>query len=139
MEPLVFTEPAIKPNDELVFSVIGEKSSFWKSIHSYLAANHKDIVCEWRYYNDGKSWLYRALKKEKAIIWIGVYQNSFRVTSYLGNKADSLVENSGLSMHLKETFAKTKGEKFRPVTIEVNSETDEKDVETLIEIKLKLK
>lgn len=139
MEPIVFTDPSVVPNDELVFATIGEKRVLWKSIHDYLAQKHPDIAGEWRYYNDGKSWLYRALKKGKAIVWVAVYQNGFRVTSYLGNKAETLVENSSLSKDLKEKFAATKGEKFRPLTILVNNETAVEEVEKLIEIKLKLK
>jgi hypothetical protein len=139
MEPIVFTDPLVFPNDELVFDTLGEKNLFWKKIYEYLAQKHPVIIGEWRYYKDGKSWLYRSLKKEKAIIWWAVYQNGFRVTSYVGNKAEVLVENSDLSAELKEKFAATKGEKFRPITIWVNNETAVDDVERLIEIKLKLK
>lgn len=139
MEPLVLTDEAIEPNDEIVFSYIGEKSILWKEISDYLQAKHPEIKGEWRYYKDGKSWLYRGLKKEKVVYWVGVFQDFFRVTFYLSNKAETLIEDSDISPRLKEEFAGTIGQKFRNISIPMQSKGDVEDVKKLIEIKLKLK
>ncbi|NJK98021.1 MAG: DUF3788 family protein, partial [Bacteroidales bacterium] len=40
---------------------------------------HAEFSMEWRYYNDGKSWLYRGLKKDKVIFWVAVFQDAFNV------------------------------------------------------------
>ncbi|MBA4411334.1 MAG: DUF3788 family protein [Bacteroidota bacterium] len=61
MEPIVLTDPNVQPTDELIFSIIGENSVYWDKIIDYLYDNYSDITEECRFYNDGKSWLYRAL------------------------------------------------------------------------------
>lgn len=139
MEPIVLTDPSVEPNDELLFSIIGPNRVFWEAILDFLKNHHSDITGEWRYYNDGKSWLYRGLRKEKVIYWVGVHATTFRVTFYLSNKAEALIENSNISDQRKEEFYETAGKKFRHISILMQNMDDVEDVKKLIEIKLKVK
>lgn len=140
MEPIFLTDPSVQPTDELVFSIIGKNSIYWQKIIKYLHDNHNDITEVWRFYNDGKCWLYRTLRKKKTIYWIGILKDTFRITFYLGNKADELIEDSSLSENIKEEFQDAKHSTFgRSVTITVRSAEDLENVQKLIEIKLKLK
>ena len=139
MEPIYLTDPNVEPTDELINSIIGKNSIYWHKIIKYLSDNYSDITELWRFYNDGKCWLYRTLWKKKTIYWIGILKDTFRVTFYLSDKADSFVEESTLSDYIKEEFWNTKGSKFRAVTVVMRSEEDFEDVLRLIEIKLKLK
>lgn len=65
MEPVILTDQSIIPDDELVFSIIGDKSIYWQNIIAYLHDRYSDISDVWRFYNDGKTWLFRALKRIK--------------------------------------------------------------------------
>ncbi len=62
MEPNVLSDSSITPNDEIVFSIIEDKKTLWKQTITYLHENHKDISEVWKYYNDGKNWLFRTSK-----------------------------------------------------------------------------
>ncbi len=137
METIVLTDKSTEPNDEIIFSYIGEKKLLWNQVISHLTT--KEMVGEWRYYNDGKSWLFRGLKKEKVIFWVGVIQGTFRVSFYLSGKAEPLVESSNLPQEIKTGFEETKGQKFRAITILMDNETDVENVKKLIDIKLKVK
>jgi len=137
MESIVLTDKSTEPNDEIIFSYIGEKKLLWNQVISHLTT--KEMVGEWRYYNDGKSWLFRGLKKEKVIFWVGVIQGNFRVSFYLSGKAEPLVESSNLPQEIKTGFEETKGQKFRAITILMDNETDVENVKKLIDIKLKVK
>jgi len=137
METIVLTDKSTEPNDEIIFSYIGEKKLLWNQVISHLTT--KEMVGEWRYYNDGKSWLFRGLKKEKVIFWVGVIQGNFRVSFYLSGKAEPLVESSNLPQEIKTGFEETKGQKFRAITILMDNETDVENVKKLIDIKLKVK
>ena len=64
MEPKVLTDESVVPNEELIFSIIGEKELLWQQTMSYLYDNNKDISQTWKYYKDGKSCLFRTLKKK---------------------------------------------------------------------------
>jgi len=139
MEPIILTDPKIQPNDELIFSIIGENAIYWKLIISYLHDNHSDITEVWRFYNDGKCWLFRTLRKTKTIYWAGILKDTFRITFYLSDKAESLIEESTLSENVKEEFWKTKGSKFRAITVVMHATEDLENVLKLLEIKLNIK
>lgn len=139
MEPIVLTDPNVQPTEELIYSIIGKNSIYWQQIIHYLYDNYSDITEQWRFYNDGKSWLYRALRKKKTIYWIGILNDTFRISFYLSDKAELMIEESSLSDKIKEEFADTKLKKFRAVTVEMHTAEDLENVLKLIEIKLKLK
>jgi hypothetical protein len=140
MEPIVLTDPNVKPTDELVWSYIGEYHIYWQQIIEYLYKNHVDITEEWRFYNDGKSWLYRTLRKKKTIYWIGILKDTFRISFWLGEKAEPVIEASSLSESVKEYYRDAKRYKIgRCISIIMSSPEDLDDVIKLIELKLKMK
>jgi len=140
MEPIILTDPTIQPTDELVFSIIGENSVYWQQIVDYLYENHFDITEEWRFYNDGKSWLYRALRKKNTIYWIGVQKDTFRVSFWLSNKAEPMMKATTLPERIKEEFRSAKRfNASRCVTVIMGSPEDFENVLKLIELKLKIK
>ena len=140
MEPIVLQDKSIKPTDEIVFSIIGDKSILWQEIMNYLYDHHTDITEEWNFYNDGKAWLFRTLKKKKTIFWIGVLKDTFRISFFLGNKAEPFIEESELSEKLKNDFRNAKGSKtVRSISITMSNQEDVIDVIRLIDIKFKLK
>lgn len=140
MEPIVLTDPNVQPTDELVFSIIGENSVYWENLIEHLYEKHLNITEEWRFYNDGKSWLYRALQKKKTLYWIGVIKDTFRISFWFGDKAEPIIEASSLPEKIKEEFrnAKRYG-KIRPVSIEMHSNEDLQNVILLLELKVKMK
>ncbi len=140
MEPIVLTDPNVKPTDELVFSIIGENSVYWEQLVDYLYENHFDITEEWRFYNDGKSWLYRALRKKNTLYWIGVIKDTFRLSFYFGDKAEPIIEASLIPENIKEEFRKAKRYgKLRAISIEIRSAEDLQNVISLVELKIKIK
>ena len=139
METIVLTDRFTMPIDDLIFSIIGDKRVFWQRIITYLRDNHTDITEVWRFYDDGKCWLFRALKKKKTIFWIGIIDGTFRVSFYLADKATPLIVQSELPEKMKNEFLNTTGNKFRSITIKMNDAVDAENVIKLIEIKLKLK
>lgn len=140
MEPIVLTDPNVQPTDELVFSIIGENSVYWEKLVEYLYEKHLNVTEEWRFYNDGKSWLYKALQKKNTIYWIGVIKDTFRVTFWFGDKAEPMIEASSLTESIKNEFrtAKHYG-KIRAISIEMRSPEDFENVVKLIDLKVKLK
>ncbi len=140
MEPIVLVDKSIFPDDELIFSIIGEKQILWKQIMQYLHDQYPDITEVWNFYNDGKCWLFRAIRKKKTVFWLGVIKDGFRMTFYLADKAEPMIEDSTISEEVKNIFRNAKPSKFgRAVTIMIQRDHDVEAVKTLIELKLKLK
>lgn len=140
MDPIVLTDPNVQPTEELIFSIIGENSVYWEQIIDYVYENHFDITEEWRFYNDGKSWLYRALRKKKTLYWVGIIKDTFRISFWFGDKAEPVIEASTLPENIKEQFRNAKRYAHsRAVSIEMHSAEDFENVLKLIELKAKIK
>lgn len=140
MEKVILSDPDIYPSEEIIYSHIGKTSKLWETIFSYIKEDHPDITPEWRYYNDGNSWLMKGTRKTKTIFWLSVIEGAFRMTFYLNSKADELVINSSIPEELKDKFIKESGiKKFRDITILFKNKKDVEYVKELIGIKLKLK
>jgi hypothetical protein len=140
MEPIVLTDPSVQPTEELIFSIIGENSVYWEQLIEYIYENHFDITEEWRFYNDGKSWLYRALRKKKTLYWVGIIKDTFRISFWFGDKAEPVIETSTLPEKIKDAFRNAKRYAHsRAVSIEVRSPEDLANTFKLIELKAKLK
>ncbi len=137
---LSLTDKEIYPTDDLIFSVIGNKKIFWKDIIDHMINNYKDSMGQWNYYNDGERWLFKMTLKKKTIFWAGILSDTFRITFYLGNKAESVIAESDLPQIIKNEFmeAKRYGQ-IRPVTIIISNQIDVDNVFKMIAIKTKLK
>jgi len=134
------TDPAIKPDDELIGSLIGKKLDLWKSILVHAESGYKDASGSWNYYKDGKQWLFKFVQKKKTLFWASVFEKSFRITFYFGDKAESVILGSDIPESVKEGF--TNAKRFgaiRPITVVVSGKKDVENVFKLISIKSKLK
>ncbi len=144
MEQEVLKDKFVEPTEDSVFSIIGDKSILWQKIMEYLHENHPDVSEVWKYYNDGKSWLFRTLKKKTTIFWIKIFEGGFKVTFYFSDKFENLVLKSDLPESIKNDFRNTrkiamgKGA-IRNITIEMFNNQDVENVIQLIELKLKIK
>jgi hypothetical protein len=139
-ENILLTDKEIYPTDELIFSIIGDKKHLWKNIMDYMYNSYKDSMGQWNFYNDGERWLYKMVHKKKTIFWASILNDTFRITFYLGNKAEPIIENSDLPQSIKEEFrtAKRYG-LIRPVSFIINDKSDVDNVLKMIDIKSRLK
>lgn len=139
-EKKVLSDKSVIPTDEYIFLLIGDNKLHWKKIMDHVSENYKDTSGNWNYYNDGKQWLFKMVRKKKTIFWSSLIDKTFRITFYLGNKAEAIIENSDLPQAVKDEFktAKRYG-LIRPVTFVINSEADVDNVLKMISIKSKMK
>lgn len=140
MDPIVLTDPSVTPTNELIFARIGDKSILWQQISDYLYQHHTDISEAWKFYNDGKCWLFRYLKKKKTICWVSVLAETFRLGFWLSDKAEPLIEQSDLPEHIKDDFRNAKRTKIGlGFSVVMNDQSDVENVIKLMELKLKIK
>ena len=140
MEKPGLNDESVYPDDDVLSQYLGEVKSIWDSFIDFIAMNHPSFTGEWRYYRDGKSWLYKLTKKKKTISWISVYQNKFRTTFYFPDKAEDLISKSNLAKEYIDQFIHGKHYgKIRGITIDIFKPSDLEATKALIEIKEKLK
>jgi Protein of unknown function (DUF3788) len=140
MEPMVLTDKNQFPTEEVIYSHIGKTKALWNSFFQYIHENVPELSEEWRYYNDGKSWLMKVTKKSKTIFWLSIIKGSFRITCYFTDKAEQAIKESSLSDELKQQFQDGKKYgKIRGLTILFKNKKDVEYAKMLIAIKLSIK
>jgi len=140
MEPLVLKNKSVYPDDDLIFSIIGNNSVYWKKLLAAIRETYPASEEVWNYYNDGKNWLFRILLKKKTLFWIGVLEDTFRITFYFGDKAEPVIEKSSLPEEIKTAFKNgQRYGKIRPISFKVKSQGDVDNALTVAGIKAAMK
>ncbi|MCU0237433.1 MAG: DUF3788 domain-containing protein [Acidobacteria bacterium] len=133
-------DPKQFPNDQVLAGQLGKAKPAWIAFLALLKEKAPQLGSEWRYYNDGKSWLFKVSRQATAICWVAVWDKYFSVAFYLNARAEDLVRNSSLDLVLKREFLHpVEANKFRSIRVEVRTKSDLNAVEELLDIKLKVK
>jgi len=112
----------------------------WDSFIEFINGSYPSFSGQWRYYKDGKSWLYKITKKKKTICWVSVYSNKFKTTFYFPDKAEDLITTSKLRKQYIDQFVHGKRYgKTRGITVDVKKPVDLNSIKKLIEIKEQVK
>jgi hypothetical protein len=128
------------PTDDIIFSHLGKTKDIWISFFEYLRENHSDIAPEWRYYNDGKSWLMKNMWKKKNVFWLGIIKGAFRITFYFTDRAAKAIADSTIPAEMKKQFKDGKHYgKIRGLTVVLKYKKDIETAKALLAIKLNTK
>lgn len=140
MEQQILWDKNQYPSDEVIFSHIGKSKQLWISFFDYIHSNHPDFTEEWRYYNDGKSWLMKVQRKAQTVFWLSLFEKTFRISFYYTDRAEKTILDSDISEELKNVFTNGKSYgKLRGMTIIFKKKKDIEYAKTLIGIKLSVK
>jgi hypothetical protein len=119
---------------------LGEVKIVWDSFNAFLKEDYPALSTEWRYYNDGKSWLCKIIKKKKTVCWVSVYENMFKTTFYFPIRAEEFISGSDLKKQYIDQFITGKAYgKIKGITVDINKPEDLETTKTLIELKEKFK
>lgn len=136
MEKPCLDNPEMFPDDDLLKQTLESAYSAWDIFSRYLKETHPLITGEWRYYRDGKSWLYKVTQKKKTVCWVSVQPGMFRTTFYFPGRAEELIKNSELDPEYIEAFVTGKHYgKTRGLTIEIRTAADLENTKRLMQIK----
>ena len=129
-------DPDEYPNDEVLERHLGEIKPVWDSFLSSIEEAHPSFATEWRYYKDGKEWLFKVTKKKKTISWVSVFKGTFSTSFYFTDRVEELLKASDLKPEYLEQFrnAKMYG-KIRPLTVDILDAADLEMTEILIRIR----
>ena len=140
METAILNNKEQFPSEEIVFSHIGKHAALWNSVFEFIKINYPEIESQWRYYNDGKSWLMKVTRKTKTMFWLSLYEKTFRTTFYFTAKAEEAMLNSKLPGDVKQAFFENKnGGKLRNITIYFRNKADLETFKELIKLKVSMK
>jgi hypothetical protein len=133
-------DPDIFPSDSVLCRPLGRSKPAWDVFMLLLKNDYPQMSVDWRYYNDGKTWLCKVTQKADTIFWVSACDKFFKISFYFTAKAETAISASGLGAELKYSFLHPKGRcSLRTVTTEVRKKTDLQPIKELIEIKLRMK
>jgi ABC-type uncharacterized transport system YnjBCD substrate-binding protein len=139
-ETFILSDPLVEPTEAFLSAVLGEKFTWWQLIKDYTVGNYREVTELWRYYNDGKQWLYRLMQKKNTIFWVAVMADTLRITFYFSQKAEPVIEASSLPDSIKADFltAKMYG-KIKAISIKMKEGAEVSIVCQLVDLKMKMK
>lgn len=139
MDKPCLNDPSIYPDKNIISHHLGEATDAWNAFTDMLATEFPELVLEWNYYKDGKSWLGKLVKKKKTICWVSIWDKMFKTTFYFNEKNENTLKGTRLSKDLIENyFNQPRIGKIRPLIIALKSELPLKTVRQLIALKEKL-
>ncbi len=139
MEQPVLTDKDQFPTEQIIYSHIGKSKALWLLLFEAIHRDHPDFAEQWRYYQDGKSWLLKVSRKSKTIFWLSIVEGSFRTTFYFTEKAEQAIADSSLSAELKNQYKSGKRYgKLCGLTILYKNRRDVEYAKQLIAIKTSL-
>lgn len=137
MKPIL-NDPMIEPTPEVLQSVMGD--NYENYLLFMTLVSKYGLIPEWRYYNDGKSWLCKMLHKKKNIFWFSVWSDCFKTTFYFTEKDLENIAALPISEEIKSDFCVQKPiGKLIPMIIEVKNSEPLQDIEAVIGYKLSKK
>ena len=138
MESAILSDKSVKPNDVIIFSIIGDTELLWKQTFSYLFDNSKDISVNWKYSDCGKYWVCIVLKKKNTIFRIRILKrNSFSIVFPFGDKLEPIILHSKLPESMINDFTTAKRyNATRYISINVEDSKDFENVKKLIDLKI---
>lgn len=148
-ERQLLREENIEPTSEIIAQGLGTAYVAYAKFIEALESH--DIQVDWRYYNDGKAWLGKALHKwttargtpkEVTVFWLSVWDGFFRVTFFIPEKARveaSTLPLGGETQQMIEEAKQVGKLKFFPLVFDLRTESLFEDVYTLAEFRKTIK
>jgi len=142
-------DPSIEPTSEVIAEGLGIANSAYTKFVAELE-NH-NVHLDWRYYNDGKSWLGKALykwtgarggEKEITVFWLSIWSGLFKVSFFMPEKARVDLLELSLDGETKKKIENSKqmGKmKIFPLVFELRSDELFDAIHTLIAFKKTIK
>ena len=138
MEAPILHDKSNTPDDDMIFPLLGDTGTLWKSIREYLKDEYTDIDEVWKYYYEKTGWLMQVVQKKRTVFWFKVYEGFFSITFWFGDKAVRIVGESDLPDDMKHELRDAKKYKIgRSISIHVRHADDVEHVKKLIALKMK--
>jgi len=122
-------DSSVYPSDGVLSEALGGGYSAYTRFMNRL--KDSNIETEWRYYNDGKSWLGKNTHKKKTVFWLSVWDGFFKISLFF-------TEATAAGLPVKKAFEPPVG-KLIPLVLSIHSDTDLDEVFKIIEYKRNLK
>lgn len=131
-------DPNVNVDNDLLKQCLKDSFSAYLSLLNECSA--LDVSVEWRYYNDVKSWLAKAVHKKKTVFWLSIWDGYFKISMYFNEKTRIGIDSLAIDHSIKQQFLSEpiKG-KFVPLIIDADSNEQIVDLVELMKYKISCK
>ncbi|MCC8187287.1 MAG: DUF3788 domain-containing protein [Bacteroides sp.] len=138
---MLLKDPDVFPSDKVLNSVLGDNLySVLGSFLETITSEAYGLSIEWRFYNDGKTWLGKVTHKKKTIFWLSVWEGFFKVSFYFTEKHREGIAALDIPEAIRQEFALAKPTgKLIPLIIDVYNRNQLQDIQTIVRLKKSLK
>ena len=138
MEQQLLRDPLVNPDEAVLETVLGKKYPVYREFT--VKIKEFNLVPEWHYYNDGKSWLGKVMYKKKNLCWLSVWNTGFKMTFYFLERALEGFYALNIDDGIKNITRETKSVgKSQPVMLLITNKKILKDALQIMLYKMILK
>lgn len=141
METQLLRDPHIFPSEDVLKDVL-EPDAYeaFESFMNGITSAEYGLTYEWRYYNDGKSWLCKISHKKKTVMWLSVWNGFFKISFYFTEKHLVGIGALDIAENIREDFCKAKPiGHLIPMLFDINNIKQLPDILTVTAFKKNLK
>ena len=141
MEEILLGDSSIYPSKEVLENALGEDNYLvFNKFTEIITDSDLGLTPEWKYYNDGKSWLCKVCYKKKTVFWLSIWKMHFKLGFYFTENNCSEVNELNIDKSIKEEFSQSKNiGKLIPLTITMKITEQIEDAIKIIKYKKSLK
>lgn len=139
-QTMLLRDAGIDPTNEVLEKALGKTVFGVYTELIAMATTEFDIEPQWRFYNDGKAWLCKAVNKKKTIFWLSVWEGSIKLSFFFTEKTRGGIAELAINKEIKDNFEKAEQTgKLVALILDITKKEQLKDVREIIGYKKKLK
>lgn len=133
-------DPGTEPLDKTLEDVLGQKKfEVYKELVNH-GTTQQDLTFEWRYYNDGKAWLCKAVYRKNTVFWLSLWEHYIKISFYFTPRTCAGVYDLGISEEIRDNLRKSDNAgRLIPLVLNIDKSTQLPDLWTIVRYKKSLK
>ncbi|MFA6199694.1 MAG: DUF3788 family protein [Bacteroidales bacterium] len=138
MEKLLLREQDIYPNNNVLQTLLGDVFNAYQELEALLTSY--DLILNWNYYKDGKTYLCKVTYKKKTVFWLSIWETYIKIGFYFNEKTSLGIYNLDIDQSIITSYDSTKHVgKFRQLIFEIRDNSQFDDLTKIITYKMSLK
>lgn len=103
---MLLRDSAIEPTEQVLKDALGEESfAIYQGLLDIITSEF-GLEYEWRYYKDGKAWLFKGVHKKKTIFWLSAWEGFIKTNFIFTEKTRSGISDLLINNKIKKAFEK---------------------------------
>jgi hypothetical protein len=128
-------DESVYPDENLLKTILGKSYNAYCTLLKLYDDNK--MTYEWRYYRDGKAWLFKVQRKKRTIVWMSAWKGYMQAAIYVPDRLMEGVYALDISDDVKKRIRNTKNVgKSKPCIFEIRNKDILKDFECVMHYKI---